>query len=167
MCWCISRHLTRVFTESRFWLSRPFRLWSAQSTNPLLPKPSWTRKEIALGNHTRQKRYPMTRKSALKTHAHGGVALSIATLTILIALAALAQTKGAGQSSGKASVLPVSPNSNAPLLPQGRPLLPVGSIAEVSSASRFRRGGLVAPLSQVPPLFSQPVTYAPGGTDPF
>jgi Bacterial Ig-like domain (group 3)/FG-GAP-like repeat len=45
----------------------------------------------------------MTCKPALRTHTHSGVAILIATLTILIALLALAPTTGAGQPSARLS----------------------------------------------------------------
>jgi len=55
--------------------------------------------------HSQRMRYPMTRKHAPRTQAHSGVALFIVTLTILIALIALAPLTGAGQSPHPASRL--------------------------------------------------------------
>src|SRR6266566_7718721 len=47
------------------------------------------------------RRSPMTRKDTRNTSALRGIAPLIAVLTVMIALAALAQTKGAGPASGK------------------------------------------------------------------
>ena len=52
-------------------------------------------------NHPQQMRSPMIRKPAPSAQAHRGVALFIVTLTILIALVALAPLNGIGQPSGQ------------------------------------------------------------------
>jgi hypothetical protein len=54
----------------------------------------------------------MTRQVTRNASVLRGIAPFIAVLTVTIALAALAQTRGAGQAFGKPSVLPVSPNAS-------------------------------------------------------
>ncbi|PYX54198.1 MAG: hypothetical protein DMG76_22675 [Acidobacteria bacterium] len=58
----------------------------------------------------------------------------------------------------------MSPSVSATLVAQERPVLPGGINAERSSAGPTRGSRLVGPLAPVPPIFSQPVTYASGGT---
>jgi hypothetical protein len=86
--------------------------------------------------HPQQMRSPMTRKPAPRAQAHSGVALFIATLTILIALVAFAPLTGAGQLSGQ----PPHPGSR---------LQATGSTS-----------GSSQPTS---PLFLPAVTYVSGG----
>src|SRR6267378_918476 len=50
----------------------------------------------------------MTRKLTRNTSVLRGIAPFIAVLTVMIALAALAQTRGAGEASGKSNVTPLS-----------------------------------------------------------
>jgi Bacterial Ig-like domain (group 3)/FG-GAP-like repeat len=67
----------------------------------------------------------MTRKFTLKTPSFRGIALFIAVLAVMIALAALAQTKGASQEFGKSQVTPVQGSavpSNAGPMDTGTPL---------------------------------------------
>src|SRR6266478_1765746 len=67
----------------------------------------------------------MTRKLTGKTPSFRGIAPFIAVLTVLVALAALAQTRGAGQASGKSYVAPVQGSavpSNAEPVAPGTPL---------------------------------------------
>src|SRR4029077_11146958 len=88
---------------------------------------------------TQQMRYPMTRKWAPRAQSHGGVALFIATVTILIALVALAPVTGVGQAPGQASHPP-------------NRLQAKGSVTGSSQASS--------------PLFLPAVTYSSGGLSP-
>jgi hypothetical protein len=81
----------------------------------------------------------MTRKHAPRTQAHSGVALFIATLTILVGLVAFAPLTGAGQPSGQ------SPHPGSRLQTKGS----VGGSSQPSS-----------------PLFLPAVTYASGGFAP-
>src|SRR4029077_7489190 len=55
----------------------------------------------------------MTRKFTRNASALRGIAPFIAALTVMIALAALAQTRGGGHGSGEASAVPVSPDAFA------------------------------------------------------
>ncbi len=67
----------------------------------------------------------MTRKDTRNASVLRGIAPVIAALTVMIALAALAQTKGASQAPGKshATLMPGSPvPSNAGPLDSGTPL---------------------------------------------
>jgi hypothetical protein len=86
--------------------------------------------------HTQQMRSPMTRKPAPRAQAHSGVALFIATITILIALVTFAPLTGVGQPSGQ------SPHPGNRLQPKG----PVNASSQPSS-----------------PLFLPAVTYPSGG----
>jgi len=89
--------------------------------------------------HPQQMRCPMTREHAPRAQAHSAVALFIATLTILIALVALAPLIGVGQLSGQ-----------SPRLGNRLPMTGSGS-------------GSSQPSS---PLFLPAVTYAAGGFSP-
>ena len=106
----------------------------------------------------------MSRKDTRPASVLRGIAPFIAVLTVLIALAALAQTRGEGQASGKSDVVLVSPSVSATLVTQERRVLPGGINAVRSSADPTRGSRLVGPLAPVPPIFSQPATYASGGT---
>jgi hypothetical protein len=106
-------------------------------------------------------------KFTRKTPSFRGIAPFIVVLTVMIALAALAQTRGAGPAPGKSDVVPMSPSASATLLAQERRVLPDGINAERSSATPSRGSRLDAPLVPVPPIFSQPVTYASGGIDAY
>jgi hypothetical protein len=105
----------------------------------------------------------MTCKDTRKVHILRVIAQLFGVLIILIALAAVPQTRGQGLPSGRLSVAPSSPNANAPLLAQE--LLRGRSSAEGSSANRSESSRLVAPMAPAPPFFSQPVIYASGGTN--
>src|SRR5258708_29879121 len=89
--------------------------------------------------HTQQLRSPMTGRPHRGRQAHRGVALFILTLTILLAMVALAPLNGAGQPFGQ---------STHP----GDRLRAKGSVSGVSQPSS--------------PLFLPAVTYASGGYDP-
>jgi hypothetical protein len=70
----------------------------------------------------------MTRKDTHSTSVLRGIAPFIAVLTVLIALAALAQTRGAGQAFGKSHAAPMRgsavPSNAASTSPSSAPLLP-------------------------------------------
>jgi hypothetical protein len=107
----------------------------------------------------------MTRKAIHKTHILKVIVQLFGLLTVLLALAALAQTRGTGQESRKSHALPVSSSANAGLLAQERSGLPGGINAACSSAGLSCENRIVAPLVSGPPFFSQPVIYASGGTN--
>jgi hypothetical protein len=110
----------------------------------------------------------MTRKDTRNASVLRGSAPFIAVLTVLIALAALAQTRGAGQGSGKPDVGLVSPSVSATLVAQERPVLPGGGTAPHAPSARLHRRGLGA-RAIVPenPLYLQAVTYFSGGQGPM
>jgi hypothetical protein len=104
----------------------------------------------------------MTRKDIRNTTVLRGIAPFIAVLTVMIALAALAQTR-AGQAFGKSHAALVSPGVSTTLLKQDSPVLPGGINAEHSSAGPTRGSSFVGPLVPVPPVFVPAVTYGSGG----
>jgi hypothetical protein len=106
----------------------------------------------------------MTRKHTRRTPSFRGIAPFIAVLTLLVALAALAQTRGAGQTSGKSDVVLVSPSVSATLVALERPVLGPAEARSALMPTGTRGSSLVGPLVPVPPIFSQPVNYASGGT---
>ena len=89
-----------------------------------------------MSTHPQRLRFPKTRKPAPSAQAHGGVDLFILTLTIMIALIALAPVEGIGQPSGQ------SPRP-------GKSLRGEGSVT-----------GSLQPSA---PLFLPAVTYFSGG----
>ena len=105
----------------------------------------------------------MTRKDTRNTGVLRGIAPLSAVLTVMIALAALAQKRGMAQPSGEANAVTAPPV--ATVITNGAPVVttdaarrfPVGS----SHAKRRRSD---APNS---PLFLPAVTYDTGGTYPF
>jgi hypothetical protein len=105
----------------------------------------------------------MTRKDTRNASALRGIAPFIAVLTVLIALAALAQTGGAGPPSEKAGAATAPPvtatiTDGAPVVTtDGARRFPVGS-------SHAKRRRLDTPSS---PLFLPAVSYDPGGTYPL
>jgi hypothetical protein len=106
----------------------------------------------------------MTRKDTRNASALRGIAPLIAVLTVMIALAALAQTRGAGQAFGKSHAASVSPSVNTTLIAQERPLLAEGGGAERAAVSRHQRNGFGADaMGPVAPFFLPPVTYRSGG----
>ena len=105
----------------------------------------------------------MTRNDNRNASALRGIAPFIAVLTVMIALATLAQTTGVGQASSKSDVVLASRGVSATLLAQDRPVLPGVINAERSSAGSTRGSSLVGPLVPVPPVFVPAVTYGSGG----
>jgi hypothetical protein len=102
----------------------------------------------------------MTRKLTRNTGVLRGIAPLFAVLTVMIALAALAQTRGAGQAFGKYFAGPVSPSTSAPMLVQARPLLTDGGDIQRATLNRLQTKRLDSnPLDANPPLFLQAVTY--------
>ena len=110
----------------------------------------------------------MTRKDTRNASALRGIAPFIAVLTVMIALAALAQTRGASQPSGKSNVAPVSTGESVTLLAQERPLLlGGGGDSERTLQSRVRRKRPSArPTIPSAPLFLPAVSYNSGGAIP-
>lgn len=107
----------------------------------------------------------MTRKDTRNTSALRGIAPFIAVLTVMIALAALAQTKEAGQPSGKSSAEHASPNVSGALLAQGRSMLPDSS-PQHAALNRWQTGRFDSnPMGSNPPLFLPAVAYHSGGYD--
>lgn len=102
----------------------------------------------------------MTRKLTRNTPSFRSIAPFIAVLTVMIALAALAQTGGMDQPFGKSHATSGLRNVGGPLFAQERPVLPGDSNVERSSAGSSR---LVGPLVPVPPVFVPAVTYGSGG----
>jgi hypothetical protein len=104
----------------------------------------------------------MTRKLTRSTSVLRGITPFIAVLTVMIALAALAQKGERGQPSGEANAVTAPPvdaaiTSGAPVVTtDGAPRFPVGS-----SHSKRRR-----PDTPSSPLFLPAVTYDAGGTYP-
>jgi hypothetical protein len=105
----------------------------------------------------------MTRKFTRNASVLRGIALFIAVLTVMIALAAIAQTRG-GQSSGKSHVAPVPSSVNVTLLSQDSPLLAESNGTERDPVTRLQRGGLGDHTPQAgSPVFVPAVTYGSGG----
>jgi hypothetical protein len=92
-----------------------------------------------------------------------GTAPFIAVLTMLIALAALAQTRGASQPSGKSLVVSGSPGMAA-TLPPDRRLSPESNNAGRSAATPSKRNRGADAGGPGAPFFLPPVMYDPGGT---
>src|ERR1700730_10770321 len=104
----------------------------------------------------------MTRKDTRNSNVLRGIAPFIAVLTVMIALVALAQTRGADQASGKSSA--ASRNVGGPLLAQERPVLLEGNSAERSPVVRSPGERLGAdPMVSGAPFFLPPVIYDPKG----
>src|SRR6202521_5706326 len=102
----------------------------------------------------------MTRKDTRNTSALRGIAPFIAVLTVMIALAALAQTRGAGQASAKASVALATSNSGAPPRESKHPLPSEQNNGRHMTASREERKRLtVFSNVQNSPLFLPVVNY--------
>jgi len=107
----------------------------------------------------------MTRKDTRNTSVLRGIAPFIAVLTVMIALAALAQTKGAGQPSGKSSAEHASPNISGALLAQERSTLPDSS-PQHAPLNRLQTGRFDSnPMDSNPPLLLPAVIYHVGGFD--
>lgn len=109
----------------------------------------------------------MTRRLTRTTSVLRGIAPFFAVLTVVIALAALAPTRGAGQQSGSSHVVPVRPNVGAPLLVRERSLLAGGTDAGHAPARglQWKRFG-TGPTDSSVPIFLPAVTYASGGQAP-
>jgi hypothetical protein len=105
----------------------------------------------------------MTRKLTRNTSVLRGIAPFIAVLTVMIALVALAQTRGADQASGKSPA--ASRNVGGPLLAQERSLLPGGASAERAPVVRSPGDRLGAdPMVSGAPFFLPAVIYDPKGS---
>jgi len=104
----------------------------------------------------------MTRKDTRNARTLRGIAPFIAVLTIMIALA---QTRGAGEESGKSHAASGSRNVGGSLLAQERPPLPGGNRAERDATVRSQKNGF-APSAMGPsaPFFLPPVIYDPQGS---
>src|ERR1700688_4041340 len=101
----------------------------------------------------------MTRKFTRNASALHGIAPFIAVLTVMIALAALAQTKVAGQPSGKSSAEHASPNVSGALLVRERSILP-DSNPQHAPLNRLQTGRFDSnPMDSNPPLLLPAVTY--------
>src|SRR6202158_1432924 len=109
----------------------------------------------------------MTRKLTRNTGVLRGIAPLIAVLTVMFALAALAQVRGVTQASGSSHIVPVRPNVGAPWLLRERSL-PGGATdvgPEPGRGSQRKRFG-AGPADSGVPIFLPAVTYAPGGRAP-
>ena len=106
----------------------------------------------------------MTRKLTGNTSVVRGIAPFIAVLTVIIALAALAQERGAGEESGKSPAASGSRNVGGPPLAQERHALLGGNSAERGAVVRSPRNRLGAdPMAPGAPFFLPPVFYDPKG----
>jgi Bacterial Ig-like domain (group 3)/FG-GAP-like repeat len=106
----------------------------------------------------------MTRKLTRNTSVLRGIAPFIAVLTIMIALAALAQTRGTGKVSGKSRATSGLRNVGGPLLAQERPVLLGGNSAERGAVVRSQSNGFAASaMGPSAPFFLPPVIYDPKG----
>src|SRR5882672_7326298 len=105
----------------------------------------------------------MTRKLTRRTSVLRGTARLIAVLTAMIALGALAQTRGTGQPPAKSHDAPV-PNAVSHLqAPEGSPLLVMGN-SEPVHVGRLEQTEMVPP----PPVSFKPaVVYYSGGGEPL
>ena len=115
----------------------------------------------------RHRRSPMTRKDSRNTSVLRSIAPLIAVLTVMFALAALAQVRGVTQASGSSHIVPVQPNVGAPLLVRERSL--AGGATDVGhdpgTGSQRKRFG-AGPADSGVPIFLPVVTYASGGQAP-
>jgi hypothetical protein len=107
----------------------------------------------------------MTHKDNRKTSDLRGVAPFIAVLIVMIALAALAQTRGADHPSGKSSAEHASPNISGALLAQERSMMPDIS-PQHAPLNRLQTGRFDSnPMDSNPPLLLPAVVYHAGGFD--
>jgi hypothetical protein len=106
----------------------------------------------------------MTRKLS-RNYSLSVVAASVAILALLIAAAVLAQTSGAGQTSGKANAVLAQAGTTASAQAQ-RPLTPWIDGAERFSVTRSQTKRHSARPMDSPPLFLPAVNYSSGGDTP-